>query len=126
MDASRGVSNAPGAGDGSGSASNGASDGAPGVPGIPGGVADASLPAPVYPRESRLRGEEGTVVVEVTVGADGVPSGFRVVDDAGFPRLAGAALAAVRKARFRPAIENGRAVACSVKIPFRFRLRNPR
>ena len=111
-------------GSGDGDAGDGASDGTPGAPGIPGGVADASLPAPAYPRESRLRGEEGTVVVEVTVGADGVASGFNVVDDAGFPRLASAALAAVRKARFRPAIENGRPVACSVKIPFRFRLRN--
>jgi periplasmic protein TonB len=121
-----GVANGSGARDGGGGASRAASDGVPGAPGIPGGVADASLPSPAYPRESRLRGEEGTVVVEVNIGAEGVASDFRVVDDAGFPRLADAALAAVRKARFRPAIENGRAVACSVRIPFRFRLRNPR
>jgi len=121
-----GAGGGTGASDGTGVAAGGDSDGIPGTPGIPGGVADASLPAPAYPRESRLRGEEGTVVVEVTVGADGVASDFRVVDDAGFPRLADAALAAVRKARFRPAVENARAVACRVKIPFRFRLRNSR
>ena len=97
-----------------------------GAPGVPGGVADDSLPAPAYPRESRLRGEEGTVVVEVTVAADGAMTGVRVLDDAGFPRLADAAVAAVRKARCRPALQSGRPVASTVKIPFRFRLRTRR
>ena len=103
----------PGAGRGEGSDS----------PGVPGGIADHSLPAPVYPRQSRLRGEQGTVVVEVSLDADGTASLLRVVDDAGFPRLAEAALAAVKKARFRPAFQDGRPVACIVRIPFRFRLR---
>ena len=94
-----------------------------GTPGIPGGVPDQSLPAPVYPRESLRRREQGTVVVEVDVDADGSVSAVRVVDDCGFPRLAEAALAAVRKHAFRPATEGGRAVACRWRIPFRFRLR---
>ena len=88
-----------------------------GAPGVPGGIDDGSLAAPVYPRESRLRGEEGTVVVEVIVDADGTPARYRVIDDAGYPRLARAALAAMRKARFRPA-----AAAYRVTKPFKFTL----
>ena len=106
-----GAGNGPGSGPGAG--------GIPGVPGVPGGLADGRLPAPVYPRESRLRGEHGTVVIEVDVAADGSIEALRVVSDSGFPRLADAALAAVRKARFRP-------VACRLRIPFNFRLRASR
>lgn len=97
-----------------------------GAPGTPAGVEGARLPAPVYPRESRLRGEEGTVVVEVDVGADGVPTEVRVIDDAGFPRLAGAAIDAVKTARFRPATRDGTPIPSRVTIPFRFRLRATR
>jgi protein TonB len=93
----------------------GGDDGAPGTAGIPGGLDDPRLPAPVYPRESRRRGEQGTVVIEVDVASDGSVAAVRVVDDAGFPRLAEAAVDAARKARLRP--------DSRVRIPFRFRLR---
>jgi protein TonB len=72
--------------------------GGDGRAGTPGGVADARLPAPRYPRESRLRGEEG-VVLEVDLATDGSVTAVRVRDDAGYPRLAAAA---VNKGRSSP------------------------
>ena len=108
-----------GSGSGSGSDDNGvfgpASGG--GTPGVPDGVDDLSLPAPVYPRESRLRGEQGTVMIEVVVDAGGAPT-FRILDDAGYPRLAQAALAAMKKARFRAT-----GVSYRLTKPFVFTLR---
>jgi TonB family protein len=124
-----GPSNGADIGAGAGVASRGGGDGTgegaggEGTPGVAGGVADARLPAPVYPRESRRRGEQGTVVLEVEVSPDGKPLAVRVVDDAGYPRLAASAVEAAKAARFTPARRDGRAVAATVRIPFRFRLR---
>lgn len=111
-------------GDASGGAGDGKdAEGRGGTPGTPGGVADARLPTPVYPRESRLRGEQGTVVIEVDIHVDGTVVAVRIRDDAGYPRLAAAAVDAIKSAKFRPAIRDGRPLACTVSIPFRFRLR---
>jgi protein TonB len=108
---------------GDGGGGSAAGPGNEGTPGIAGGAAGAKLPAPVYPRESRLRGEEGTVVVEVEVNPDGSVASVRIIDDSGYPRLATSAVAAAKQAQFLPAIVNGHAVASTVRIPFRFRLR---
>jgi protein TonB len=102
---------------------NGTGEASDGSPGVASGIGTSRLPAPVYPRESRLRGEQGTVVLEVDVDADGTPAAVRVVEDAGYPRLAAAAVEAARKARFRPATRAGQPVAARVRIPFRFTLR---
>jgi TonB family protein len=42
---------------------------------------------PPYPVESIHQNEEGTVLMELTIGADGIPSGVRTVTSSGFPRL---------------------------------------
>lgn len=93
-----------------------------GSPGVANGVADARLPAPVYPRESRLRGEQGTVVLDLDVDAAGVVTAVRVVDASAYPRLAAAAVHAAKKGRFAPATRGGTPVPCTVRIPFIFRL----
>jgi protein TonB len=93
--------------------------GSPGTRGVPNGVADdARLPAPIYPTESRRRGEQGRVVLEVLVRADGSVGDVRVLADAGYPRLARAAVEAVRDAHLPPAREAGAPVAAWVRVPF--------
>ncbi|ACZ19744.1 TonB family protein [Thermanaerovibrio acidaminovorans DSM 6589] len=87
---------------------------------LPGGTAeDATLRVkPRYPRAARQRGEEGTVVIRLTV-RDGVPIDARVESSSGSPRLDRAALEAAAMWRFRPQV-NG-----EVRIPFLFRLVDP-
>lgn len=122
--ADRGGGGGRGTGDHGGGATTG--DGGTaltGRPGVPAGIKGGKLPRPVYPDVSRRRGEQGTVVVEVDVRADGRVDAVRVVNDAGYPRLAEAAVAAMRGAEFTPATEDGRPVPCTVPIPFRFMLR---
>jgi protein TonB len=110
---------APESGSGDGTGDRG---GAEGTPGVAGGAAGLRLPAPVYPRESRRRGEQGTVVLDVDVSADGAVTSVRVIDSAGYPRLAAAAVEALKGHVFPPATRGGRAVPCTLRIPFRFRL----
>ena len=42
---------------------------------------------PPYPAESVRAGEQGSVLVEVTIGADGKPTQSRVVTSSGYARL---------------------------------------
>ena len=80
-------------------------------------------PTPHYPAEARDNGWEGRVVLHVRVNAAGRPDGVRVSRSSGFSVLDAAARRAVRRWRFRPASQAGVAVAASVLIPIRFRLR---
>jgi len=81
-----------------------------------------SLPVPEYPPRSRRLGEEGLVLLEVEVLPGGEVGEVRVLQAPGYPRLVAAAIEAVRKARFRPALSNGLPVRSLVEIPIRFRL----
>jgi protein TonB len=87
------------------------------------------LPAPEYPLESRRHGEAGLVVLEVEVLPSGRAGTVRArrspgfaLAGPGFRRLAAAAEAAVRRARFAPAMDGGRPVRAVVVVPFRFEL----
>jgi protein TonB len=82
----------------------------------------ASSPAPRYPRDAQRRGETGTVLVRVHVGADGEPGSVDLVEGSGSRSLDRAAVDAVRRWRFEPAIRNGQAVAGTVQIPITFSL----
>jgi protein TonB len=77
-------------------------------------------PRPAYPSMSRRLGEEGRVMLEVQVQADGTPSKVALQRSSGFPRLDEAALEAVKRWRFVPAKRGGEAVAASVIIPMPF------
>jgi protein TonB len=66
-------------------------------------VAGLGNPEPEYPMTSRLRGEEGSVLLEVAVSAAGTVSKIHVVQSSGHSRLDRAALEAVRRWRFAPA-----------------------
>lgn len=76
---------------------------------------------PQYPRQARADGIEGTVQIEALIDTDG-----RVVDmevRQSIPALDQAALAAVKKWTFRPAMADGKPVRVWVAIPVKFTLR---
>ena len=79
-------------------------------------------PAPRYPREAQRRGESGTVVLRVHVGADGEPEGIDLVEGSGSRSLDRAAVDAVRRWRFEPAMRNGHPVEGVIQVPITFNL----
>lgn len=57
---------------------------------------------PRYPLGSRLRGEEGLVVVHAYLSPEGIVRNVDIAESSGYPALDEAARRAVRSARFRP------------------------
>lgn len=78
-------------------------------------------PAPQYPTEALRRGESGTVVVQVQVDAAGNPADARITQRSGSRLLDRAALDAVRRWRFQPAMVEGQPVPGTLEIPFDFK-----
>jgi len=78
---------------------------------------------PDYPRGARQRGEQGDVVLEIKVGADGTVDRVSVVASCGHPELDGAAVRAAKAARFTPAKAGGRSVSSTARLTLTFRLR---
>ncbi len=76
--------------------------------------------SPKYPSASIRRGEQGLVIIEARVLADGRTSNVRVLKSSGYDRLDQAALEAVRRAKFRPARRYDQAVSSWVTVPIRF------
>ena len=77
---------------------------------------------PHYPQGARRRGEEGTVVLDVRVGTDGMPSSVALVKSSGYAELDAAALRAAQKSRFRPGTRNHVPVEATARLPITFRL----
>ena len=80
-----------------------------------------SAPSPHYPAQALRRGEQGTVMVSAEIGPDGVPSSVEVARSSGSRLLDRAAVDAVRRWRFRPAMADGRPTAGRVQVPISFR-----
>ncbi|UPY39426.1 energy transducer TonB [Sediminicoccus sp. KRV36] len=78
--------------------------------------------APPYPEAARLRGEQGTVGLELAIGADGKVVSVTVARSSGSPMLDAAARRAVQDWRFRPAMRDGDAVAGTIRTSVHFRL----
>ena len=78
--------------------------------------------APSYPEIARRRGEQGRVMLRVTVSAEGTPLEVDVSATSGYPMLDSAALSAVRQWRFVPATQAGAPVSAAAEVPIRFRL----
>ena len=78
---------------------------------------------PDYPKGSRLRGEQGDVLLEIGVAAQGTVSHVAVVASSGFPELDESAVKAARAARFHPARAGGQAISSTVRLTLKFRLR---
>ena len=80
-------------------------------------------PHPKYPKMSLRRKEAGTVLLALTVTADGRAKDVRVLKTSGYPRLDQAALEAVKDWRFIPAKRLGRPVDVDYELPIHFKLR---
>lgn len=79
-----------------------------------------SSPAPRYPTMALRRGERGTVIVSVEVGVDGLPASVDVATSSGSRLLDRAAVDAVRRWRFRPAMSGEQPVTARVQVPISF------
>ena len=83
-----------------------------------------SSPAPAYPRNALRSGASGDVQLRIEVGADGVPTDVEVVGSSRNRDLDRAAVQAVRRWRFQPAMQNGVAVAATVQQTISFEAPN--
>ncbi|MDE2583823.1 MAG: energy transducer TonB [Betaproteobacteria bacterium] len=79
-------------------------------------------PKPAYPPLSRRLGEEGKVLLKVSVTAQGTAEQVEVHKSSGFSRLDAAARDAVQRWRFVPARRGDEPVAASVLVPITFAL----
>jgi protein TonB len=81
-----------------------------------------SNPKPDYPEEAKRLHEEGVVLLDVLVDANGRAGEVSVSSSSGFAVLDNAAVQAVRRWIFEPARTGGVAVSSRVKVPVRFSL----
>lgn len=88
---------------------------------MPPQVANGNRP-PNYPPSARRRGQEGVVIIRVTVAVDGRASATTIVTSSGVPILDEAAIEAVRSWRFLPAHHGAEQVAGTLDVPIRFDL----
>jgi len=79
-----------------------------------------SQPPPSYPRDALRRGIGGTVQVQVTVAPDGSVERMDLASSSGDRSLDRAAMEAVRRWRFKPAMRNGQPVSATIIIPLDF------
>ena len=78
---------------------------------------------PVYPDQARRRGQEGRVVLRLTIDERGNLLKVEVVQGAGCG-FDEAAVEAVKRSKFRPASIQGKPVVSIARLPVRFALRN--
>ncbi len=79
-------------------------------------------PPPAYPAAARRSGEEGTVMLRVLVGRDGMPLKIEVDQSSRSRALDHAALDAVKGWRFVPARRGAENIEDWVRVPVSFRL----
>jgi len=77
---------------------------------------------PEYPRASKRLNESGTVMLRLYIDERGLPATVQISRSSGSSRLDDAALAAVKKWRFKPYTENGQPMAGWAVIPVIFEL----
>ena len=82
-------------------------------------------PQPAYPDSAQLNGEQGDVLVGVSVGASGKPRRLRIDKSSGFNDLDNAAAEAVAQWRFIPAIESGETTSAWTSVKIHFELPQP-
>lgn len=79
-------------------------------------------PSPEYPHQSKRRGIQGKVLLEVKVTADGKAKEVSIYSSSGSKLLDEAAQTAVRNWRFVPAHRGTEAVEATVLVPVEFKL----
>jgi protein TonB len=77
---------------------------------------------PVYPLMARRLGREGRVLLRLTIDENGKLLNIEVLERAGFG-FTEAAIEAVKKSTFRPAVQDGRPVMSKALLPVKFTLR---
>lgn len=94
-------------------------------------VPDTPLPAPIfskteahYSARAFAAGIEGTVIVHVFIGIDGVPYDMKVLQTLD-PDLDLNAMGAISQWRFQPAIHNGKPATWDTTVNMNFRLHRP-
>lgn len=75
-----------------------------------------------YPHAARMKGIEGRVKLDFTVGTDGDVRRVRVAKSL-HPLCDSAAVRALRSVRFRPAKQDGKPIPVRMRLPIRFQLR---
>lgn len=88
----------------------------------PSALAYSSMKPVAYPRIAATQRMEGTVILRVLVGADGVPQEIRIDKSSGHVVLDRAARDAVMKWRFEPGRRNGEPFAAYGLVPIAFKL----
>ena len=78
---------------------------------------------PVYPELARQAQKEGVVLLEATIGTDGIPTDIQVVGSMGFG-CDQAAVQALNSTRFRPARQGKTKISVRIQLPYRFQLRD--
>lgn len=82
-------------------------------------------PPPVYPEAARQKGHEGLVLVSVEILETGTPGRLIVKKSSGYDLLDQAALQAVKKWKFTPAVQNNVRIRTWGDVPIRFVLQEP-
>lgn len=75
-----------------------------------------------YPEEAKKDGIEGVVFVKALIGIDGIPVRIELVKGLGNDRCNLAAIEAVSRVKFTPAMQDNKPVRFWFSIPIRFRL----
>ena len=78
---------------------------------------------PDYPKGARQRGEQGEVVLEIRVNAEGSVDDVKVAVSSGFAELDDAAVRAAKAAKFSPARSGRERVASTARLKLQFKLR---
>lgn len=76
---------------------------------------------PVNPMMARRLGQEGKVVLKLTIGEKGMLREIEVVEKAGYG-FTEAAVEAVKKSTFLPAKKDGKPIASRALLPITFQL----
>ena len=78
---------------------------------------------PDYPKGARQRGEQGDVVLEIRVNAEGTVDDVKVATSSGFVELDEAAVKAAKAAKFSPARSGRDPVASTARLKLQFKLK---
>jgi len=81
----------------------------------------------IYPKDARDRGQEGRVVPELLVGADGRPTACRILESSRFPELDAGSCELMMQMRFEPGLDGaGKAIPSHFSRPLIWVLNDPR
>ena len=78
---------------------------------------------PDYPKGARQRGEQGDVILEIRVNAEGTVDDVKIATSSGFIELDEAAVKAAKAAKFSPARSGHDPVASTARLKLQFKLK---